>query len=78
MTRLVRVLGSWVRECHLLGVFVTVIELAMTPGQAVGTFRVEVVRSPAGEASAVVALDVEPLLAQREQPGAGSACVGGG
>ena len=52
--------------CHLLGVFVTVIELAMTPGQAVGTFRVEVVRSPAGEASAVIALDVEPLLAQRE------------
>ena len=45
----------------------TVIELAITPGQDVGTFRVEVVRSPAGEASAVVALDVEPLLAQREQ-----------
>lgn len=45
----------------------TVIELAITPGQAAGTFRVEVVRSPAGEASVVVVLDVEPLLAQRER-----------
>jgi len=46
---------------------VTVIELAIAPGQASGTFRVEVVRSPAGEASAVVALDVGALLARREQ-----------
>lgn len=30
-------------------------------------FRVEVVRSPAGEAATVVALDVEALLARREQ-----------
>ena len=45
----------------------TVIELAIAPGQAPGTFRVDVVRSPAGEASAVVALDVEALLARREQ-----------
>jgi hypothetical protein len=46
---------------------VTVIELAIAPGQAAGLFRVEVVRSPAGEASAEVALDVEALLARREQ-----------
>jgi hypothetical protein len=46
---------------------VTVIELAIAPGQAAGTFRVEVVQSPAGEASAVVDLDVEALLARREQ-----------
>ena len=45
----------------------TAIELAMTRGQAPGTFRVEVVCSPAGEASAVVSLDVEPLLARREE-----------
>jgi len=45
---------------------VTVIELAIAPGQT-GSFRVEVVRSPAGEARAEVALDVEALLARREQ-----------
>jgi CHAT domain len=45
---------------------VTVIELAIAPGQA-GSFRVEVVRSPAGEARAEVSLDVEALLARREQ-----------
>ena len=45
----------------------TVIELAIAPGQAAGLFRVEVVRSPAGEASAEVGLDVEALLARREQ-----------
>lgn len=44
----------------------TVIELAIAPGQA-GSFRVEVVRSPAGEARAEVAFDVEALLARREQ-----------
>ena len=49
------------------GVLVRVIELAIAPGQAVGAFRVEVVRSPAGEARAQVALDVESLLARREQ-----------
>ena len=46
---------------------VTIIELAIAPGQAAGTFRVEVVRSSAGEASAVVDLDVEALSARREQ-----------
>jgi CHAT domain len=46
---------------------VTEIELAIAPGQATGTFRVEVVRSPAGEAATVVALDIEALLARREQ-----------
>lgn len=40
--------------------------MAISPGQA-GSFRVEVVRSPAGEARAEVALDVEALLARREQ-----------
>ena len=44
-----------------------VIGLAVAPGQAAGSFRVEVVRSPAGEASAEVALDTEALLARREQ-----------
>jgi CHAT domain len=46
---------------------VTVIELAIAPGHAAGSFRVEVVRSPAGEASAEVVLDVEALLARREE-----------
>jgi CHAT domain len=45
----------------------TVIELAIVPGQAAGAYRVDVVRSPAGEASEVVALDVEELLSRREQ-----------
>ena len=44
-----------------------VIELAITRGQAERTFRVEVVRSPAGEASAVIDLDVEALLARQER-----------
>ena len=44
-----------------------VIEVAIAPGQAAGMFRVEVVQSPAGEASVEVALDVEALLARREQ-----------
>ena len=48
-------------------VLVAVIELVITPGQAERTFRVEVLRSPAGEASAVVDLDVEALLARQEQ-----------
>ena len=41
---------------------VTVIELAIGPGQKAGTCRVEVVRSPAGEATAVVVLDAPALL----------------
>jgi hypothetical protein len=48
-------------------VLVAVIELAITRGQAERTFRVEVVRSPAGEASAVIDLDVEALLARQER-----------
>jgi hypothetical protein len=55
------------RGRRLVGVLVAVIELAITPGQDAGTFRVEVLRSPAGEASVLVALDVEALLARREQ-----------
>jgi CHAT domain len=46
---------------------VSVIELAIAPGRAAGSFRVEVVRSAAGEASAEVVLDVDTLLARREQ-----------
>jgi CHAT domain len=45
----------------------TAIEVAIIPGQAAGTFRVEVIRSPAGEAFAEIALDIEALLAKREQ-----------
>src|SRR5215472_11816283 len=48
-------------------VSVAAIELAMSRGQTPATFRVEVVRSPAGEAAAVISLDVEPLLARREE-----------
>jgi len=44
---------------------VTVFEVAIGPGQAPGSFIVEVVRSAAGEASAVVELDAEALLARR-------------
>ena len=44
----------------------TVIEMAIGPGGAPGMFRVEVVASPAGEASTTVELDAEPLLARRE------------
>lgn len=43
------------------------IEVAIAPGHAAGMFRVEVVRSPAGEAAAEVAFDVESLLARRGQ-----------
>ena len=45
----------------------TVIEVAIGPGGAPGTFRVEVVASPAGEASATVELDADALLARRGQ-----------
>jgi tetratricopeptide (TPR) repeat protein len=44
---------------------VTVLEVAIGPGQAPGSFIVEVVRSAAGEASAVVELDAEALLARQ-------------
>ena len=42
-----------------------VIEVAIGPGGAPGRFRVEVVASPAGEASATVELDADGLLARR-------------
>jgi hypothetical protein len=44
---------------------VTVIEVAIGLGGVPGVFRVEVVASPAGEASATVELDAEALLARR-------------
>jgi CHAT domain len=56
-----------VRDGIEVVVLVAVIELVITPGQAEGTFRVEVVQSPAGEASAVVDLDVEALLGRQVQ-----------
>jgi CHAT domain len=43
---------------------VRVFEVAISPGQAPGSFLVEVVRSSAGEASAVVELDAESLQAR--------------
>ena len=43
----------------------TVIEVAIGPGGAPGVFRVEVVASPAGEASAAVELDAGAVLARR-------------
>ncbi|HEY1001218.1 MAG TPA: CHAT domain-containing protein [Streptosporangiaceae bacterium] len=43
----------------------TVIEVAIGPGGVRGMFKVEVVASPAGEASATVELDAEALLARR-------------
>jgi thioredoxin len=46
---------------------VTVIEVAIGPGGAPGMFKVEVVASPAGEASAIVQLDADALLARRGQ-----------
>ena len=44
---------------------VTVLEVAIGPGGAPGMFKVEVVASPAGEASATVELDADALLARR-------------
>ena len=44
-----------------------IIEVAIGPGPSAGKFRVLVISSPAGEASAVVELDVESLLEQRER-----------
>ncbi len=43
----------------------TAIEVAIGPGTAPGLFRVEVVASPAGEASAAVELGTDSLLARR-------------
>jgi hypothetical protein len=51
----------------LVGCFVKEIELAIRPGNVQGIFRVEVTQSPAGEATAAVALDVDALLARRVQ-----------
>ena len=42
-----------------------VIEVAIGPGGAARMFRVEVVASPAGEATATVELDAEALMARR-------------
>jgi YVTN family beta-propeller protein len=46
---------------------VTTIEVAIGPGGAPSSFRVEVVNSPAGEASVIVELDVGALLARRAE-----------
>ena len=43
----------------------TVIDVAIGPGGAPGVFKVEVVESAAGEASATVELDADSLLARR-------------
>ena len=45
----------------------TVIEVAIGPGGGPGMFKVEVVASPAGEASAMIQLDADALLARRGQ-----------
>ncbi len=47
----------------------TVIEVAIGPGPAPGRFKVEVLRSPAGEASAIAELDVPALLGRRSELG---------
>jgi hypothetical protein len=44
-----------------------VIEVAIRHGRRLGTFEVEIVSSPAGEATAAVALDIDDLLARRER-----------
>jgi CHAT domain/WD domain, G-beta repeat len=46
---------------------VGVVEVAIGPGRVPGRVRVEVVRSPAGEASAEASLDIDGLLARRDQ-----------
>jgi hypothetical protein len=45
--------------------FMAVIELAIGPGSMPGSFRVEVIDSPAGHLSALAGLDVESLAARR-------------
>jgi hypothetical protein len=42
-----------------------VIEVVIGPGDGLGRFRVEVVASPAGEATATAGLDAELLMARR-------------
>jgi hypothetical protein len=54
---------AWARRGQT--VVVTVIEVAIAPGQVPGMFRVQVVASPAGEASAEAGLDADALLARR-------------
>jgi hypothetical protein len=46
---------------------VSVIEVAISPGETAGSFRVEVVTSPAGEASARAGLDIAQLMARRSE-----------
>ena len=46
---------------------VSVIEVAISPGEEPDRFQVEVVSSPAGKASAVANLDAERLLARRDE-----------
>jgi CHAT domain len=59
--------GTRVGE-DMAGRVATTIEVAIGPSAAnSGSFRVEVMASPAGEASVEVALDVEALLARRSQ-----------
>jgi hypothetical protein len=53
--------GLWVG-----GGSVGVVEVAIGPGRMRGRFRVEVVRSPAGEASTETSLDADGLLAGRD------------
>src|ERR1700761_1850831 len=45
----------------------SVIEVAIGPGAAPGRLKVDVVHSPAGEASAIAELDVAALLARRPE-----------
>lgn len=46
---------------------VSLFEVAIGPGKVTGEFRVGVISSPAGEASAATSLDVVGLLARREE-----------
>ncbi len=50
-----------------LGCLVSVVEVAIRPLAGSSDYRVDVVRSPAGEASATVRLDVPELLARRAE-----------
>jgi hypothetical protein len=57
--------GEDVLNRYRPGGVVTVIEVAIRPSGAPGMFRVEVVESPVGQASAEVDLDADSLLARR-------------
>jgi hypothetical protein len=46
---------------------VAIMEVAIGPGSGLGQFKVEVVRSPAGEASALVEFDAQALLRRRTE-----------